>query len=226
MQAPIVIGAKLYLRPLERADAPLMRQWINDPEVTRTLAVWRPMNLDSEEEFIGRVRTSETDIVFGVALRGDDRLIGTTGLHQIDWRSRHAGFGIEIGEKGEWGKGYGTEATFLVTLYAFERLNLNRVWLHVYQNNPRGSRAYERAGYRREGVLRQQAFREGRYLDVYVMGILRQEWEEAKQRRAGLHAKIKAAVGDGGETGPAPTAPARPSRSSRPSSPTSRARAR
>src|SRR5205814_646415 len=82
----------------------------------------------------------------GIVVRTSDRLIGGTGFHHIDFRNRHVGFGITIGEKEEWGKGYGTEATRLMVQHAFETLNLNRVWLHVYEYNQRGIRAYERAG--------------------------------------------------------------------------------
>jgi RimJ/RimL family protein N-acetyltransferase len=194
MKAPFLIGTKVYLRPLEKEDALLLRTWINDPEVTRTLQMHRPMNLAAEEAFIERTAKSEHEVALGIALRADDRLIGTTGLHLIDFKNRSAGFGIEIGEKQEWGKGYATEATFLMTRHAFETLNMNRVWLHVHEHNPAGVRAYERVGYRREGVLRQHHFREGRYWDTYVMAILREEWEE--RRRVAAVAHTAAAPGE------------------------------
>jgi RimJ/RimL family protein N-acetyltransferase len=106
-----------------------------------------------------------------------DTLIGSTGLHEIDYKNRHAVFGIVIGEKEAWGKGYGTEVTALITGYAFETLNLNRVGLEVYEDNERGIKAYERVGFTREGVLRQAMYREGRYWNKIVMSILREEWE-------------------------------------------------
>jgi len=81
------------------------------------------------------------------------------------------------GEKAEWSKGYATEATHLLIGHAFETLNLNRVWLHVYDKNPRALRAYEKVGFKKEGVLRQDHYREGRYWNTIVMAILREEWE-------------------------------------------------
>ena len=83
-----------------------------------------------------------------------------------------------IGEKSMWGKGYGTEATRLVVRYAFEELHLNRVQLHVYEYNLRGVRVYEKVGFRREGVLRQEHMYDGRFWDTVVMAILREEWEK------------------------------------------------
>ncbi|MBI3302544.1 MAG: GNAT family N-acetyltransferase, partial [Deltaproteobacteria bacterium] len=134
MKNPFLIGTKVYLRPLEREDAPLFVPWVNDAEVTRTLEhFYRPINLQAEVDFIERIYKSEHDVVCGIAVKETDALIGVTGLHQMDFKSRRTSFGIFIGEKSEWGKGYGTEATALITGYAFEILNLNRVWLHVYE---------------------------------------------------------------------------------------------
>jgi RimJ/RimL family protein N-acetyltransferase len=64
--------------------------------------------------------------------------------------------------------------------YAFEALNLNRVWLEVYEYNQRGLRCYEKLGFRKEGVQRQENYRDGRYWDTILMGLLRSEWEERR----------------------------------------------
>ena len=183
MRSPFLTGTKVYLRPLEREDAPRLVPWINDAEVTRTLEVfYRPMNLQTELEFIENIYKSEHDVVLGIAVKQTDALIGATGLHRLDGKNRRASFGIFIGEKAEWGKGYGTEVTTLMTGYAFETLNLNRVWLHVYEYNERGIWAYEKVGFKREGVLRQDRYHEGRYWDTITMAILREEWEARKRQ--------------------------------------------
>jgi RimJ/RimL family protein N-acetyltransferase len=176
MAVTFLTGEKIVLRPIERADVDALLPWVNDPEVTRTLLIHRPMNREAEIEFIDRMTKSEQDVVLGIALNAGERLIGATGLNQIDTRNSHCQFGIFIGDKGEWGKGYGTEATRLITGFAFATLNLNRVWLHVTAENAAGIRAYEKVGYRREGVLRQALYKEGRYHDLVTMAILREEW--------------------------------------------------
>jgi RimJ/RimL family protein N-acetyltransferase len=172
---PFLIGDLVYLRPLEREDAPTLEAWVNHPDVSRTIQRCRPMNRQVEETFIDDMTKSDTSVAVGIMARQSDRFVGVTGLHQIDWRNRQAGFGIMVGPD-QWGRGYGTEATRLLVKYAFETLNLNRVWLQVYEYNPRGLRSYEKVGFRREGVLRQDNFREGRYWDTIVMAILRQDW--------------------------------------------------
>jgi RimJ/RimL family protein N-acetyltransferase len=82
-----------------------------------------------------------------------------------------------IGEREYWGKGYGTDAMNLLTRYAFMELNLHRVSLGVHSYNTRALRCYEKAGFRTEGAIRGETFREGRRSDDIYMGILRREWE-------------------------------------------------
>ena len=176
MNNPFRIGERIYLRPVERDDAPLFVAWLNDPEVTETLAMYRPINLATEEGFIAGVYKSEHDVVLGIVAKGDDQLVGVTGLHNIDWKNRQASFGISIGVKGEWDKGYGGEATRLMVGFAFETLNLHRVWLHVYDGNARAMHVYEQVGFCREGILRQARFHAGRYWDTITMAILADEW--------------------------------------------------
>jgi ribosomal-protein-alanine N-acetyltransferase len=119
-------------------------------------------------------------------VKDGDRLIGAVGLQAIDFRSRHANFGMAIGVAAEWGKGYGTEATRLMVQYAFATLNLQRVWLHVVEYNERGVRCYERAGFQKEGLLRQEHFREGRYWNTHLMAILRGDWDNQQQHSAAV----------------------------------------
>lgn len=177
MQNPFLVGKQIYLRPLEREDAPRFVPWMNAVEVRSNLLSYRPLNLQQETQFLERIGTSENEVVLGIMTRGDDQLIGAAGLDGIDWKNRQTRFGILIGETSQWGKGYGTEATRLLTDYAFAVLNLNRVWLHVYADNRRGQGAYARVGFVREGVLRQAHYHDGRYQDVISMALLRADWE-------------------------------------------------
>lgn len=184
MKNPYVIGEKIFLRPLEESDAPLLVRWFNDPEVIRTLRSWRPVTLTTEIEHLQKMARSQDDLVLGISLH-DDRLIGVTGLHGFDPKNRAAMFGIVIGETNEWGKGFGTEATALIAGHGFETMNLHRIWLEVYADNLRGIRAYEKAGFIREGLARQTVWRDGRWHDCVLMGLLQEEWRALPARRAG-----------------------------------------
>ncbi|MBU7025134.1 MAG: GNAT family N-acetyltransferase, partial [Theionarchaea archaeon] len=90
--------------------------------------------------------------------------------------NRKAELGIFIGEKKYWGKGYGTEAVRLGLKLAFEALNLNKVYLRAFINNKRAQKCYEKAGFKKEGILRQDMFKNGNYIDCIVYSILMEEY--------------------------------------------------
>lgn len=176
MPPAFLIGTSIHLRALERADAATILPWVNDQQVTQHLLIHKPMNLAAEEAFIDAANHSEHDAVFGICDRASGHLVGVAGLHRIDAKNRQAMFGIFIGQAQHRGKGMGTETTSLVVRYAFDTLNLHRVWLHVYEDNKRAIRVYEKLGFVREGLLRQDSFRRGRYWNTVVMGLLHSEF--------------------------------------------------
>jgi RimJ/RimL family protein N-acetyltransferase len=182
MEHPFLVGTLVYLRAVDRAEASIIVPWVNDQRVIRNLLIHRPTSLAAEEAFLESVSRSDTDVVMGICEKATDRLVGVCGLHRIDPKNRHAMYGIFIGEADARGKGLGSEVTSLVVTYAFDTLNLNRIWLHVYRDNKGAIRAYEKAGFTVEGVLRQDNFRDGRYGDTVVMGILRSEWKAKRPR--------------------------------------------
>lgn len=177
--SPVVFypGKRIYFRPVEVDDEPLLKRFINNPENWRFLRHGQPLNSVREREWIESLGKGTTDYVFGVVLKGPDRLIGVTGLHQVSATDRSAVFGINIGDRAYQGRGYGREATELVLKYAFEELNLNRVELAVYADNWRAIRMYQKVGFVQEGCARQARYSGGRYQDEYRFGILRGEWE-------------------------------------------------
>jgi [ribosomal protein S5]-alanine N-acetyltransferase len=186
MPQAFITGKTIYLRALERADAPVIVPWVNDPKVIENLTIHKPMSLAAEEAFIETMNRHEHDVVFGICRRDTDALIGVAGLHQVDEHNRQGMFGIFLGDAKNRGKGYGTEATVLVTRYAFEMLNLNRVWLYVFEFNKRAIRVYERVGFEKEGLLRQAHFARGRYWNIVVMGVLRGTSKKLARRWRGI----------------------------------------
>lgn len=170
-------GDRIYFRPIEPEDEPLLRRYVNDPHNWQGLHTRPPINAVREREWIDQLNKSDTDIVFGVVARAGHRLIGVTGLHRIEPVARKAEFGINIGDRECQSKGFGTEATRLVLRYGFEELNLNRIALSVFSNNFRAIRCYQKVGFFHEGCHRQAVYRGGEYHDVYRFAMLRDEWE-------------------------------------------------
>jgi RimJ/RimL family protein N-acetyltransferase len=160
-------------------DAEIMARWSFDSEFQRLLDSdpARPRTAKQSQAEEERRAQRANQFSFNVRTLEDDRLIGFVGLWVRSWTSGEGGVGIGIGERANWSKGYGTDAMRLMLRYAFAELNLSRVSLEVFAHNTRAIRSYEKAGFRREGVQREWARRDGRRWDVVSMGILADEME-------------------------------------------------
>jgi RimJ/RimL family protein N-acetyltransferase len=183
---PIIASGRVYLRPLEAADAELYRRWRADVE-PMALAGWRdpaPMSLAQVEARIERLAKEQGDDVYNflICLLGDERPIGEVSLGHIDRKGGSAELGIFIGEPDEWGKGYGTDAVNALVDFGFGELRLERIWLEVWTENARARRAYEKAGFVYEATLRNDRYEGGRFTSGDVMSILRDEWSGLARR--------------------------------------------
>jgi RimJ/RimL family protein N-acetyltransferase len=173
-----ILGEKVALGPHRRDLVPLYQRWLNDFEVIATLgARLRPMTLESEGDWYERVSREQTDVVFVIYDRASMRPIGSTGLHDVDHLHGTAEFGILIGEKEFWNRGYGTETARLMLDHGFTLMGLNNIMLTVFDYNGRGIRAYTRAGFREFGRRRQARRLGGRRHDVVYMECLASEFE-------------------------------------------------
>lgn len=176
----MLVGEKIRLRAVERDDLPRYARWLSDPDVMHGLSLFAPMSLAQEELWFAEILkhpVAEQSLAIDLRVRGRWEHIGGIGFTSIDWRCRSAEFGIHIGEKKYWNKGCGTDAVNALLRYGFETLNLNRVWLRVFDYNKRAQRAYEKAGFTKEGLYREGHFFQGQYWDVLLYSILRREWE-------------------------------------------------
>ena len=177
-------GELVKLGAIQREYLPCYVEWLNDWEVRRFMApvLPHPFTLQDEEEWFNRQRGEQDARHFAILTRAEGRLIGNCGLHQIDWTNRHAIFGVFIGNKEYWGRGFGTDATRTLLRYAFEEANLNRVELEVFSFNTRAIHMYDKCGFKLEGTRRQALFREGQLHDEHIMAILRDEWQTLNRK--------------------------------------------
>ena len=171
-------GKLVRLRAWEPADAERAFTWINDREVTRYLTVRYPGSLTEEQRWVEQRPTNA--FATGVRLAIETKAgvhIGGIDLGRVSAEDRNASLGIMIGDKEYWSNGYGTDAIVTLLRFAFEEMNLHRVSLHVFEFNERAIVCYRKSGFRDEGRLRHNYYGEGRYWDVIVMGVLREEFE-------------------------------------------------
>ncbi|MFP4343435.1 MAG: GNAT family N-acetyltransferase [Anaerolineales bacterium] len=171
-----LVGERIYLRPLERADLAHIRRWSNDPEIRRLTGEVHPMTEGDAEAFYEKVQQEESRVWFIIALQEDDRPVGECGLLRLFPAWRTTDLSIILGERDAWGRGYGTEAIRLLLDYAFGALNLHRVAIGVVGFNERALRFYEKVGFRREGVQRDGYFYDHAYHDFVMMSILEAEF--------------------------------------------------
>jgi len=180
---PIIIniwGEKVALGPLSRDLLPLYTRWVNSFEVILNLGLApAPVIAENEGEWYERNRANRDSLIFTIYTREDLRPIGTSSLMNINYRHQRAEFGIMIGEKECWNKGYGSETARLLLDYGFKTLGLNSISLTVFSSNKGAIRAYEKAGYKVAGHLRQAIRLKGEYFDVIYMDCLASEFQKS-----------------------------------------------
>lgn len=149
---------------------------MNDETLTATLAQRYPVSLAQEADWVERAarRLDPSQLSLAICLE-DGRHIGNCGLESIDRDNRTATLGIFIGESDCRGKGFGEDAVRALCRYAFEELDLRKIRLDVYAVNPEAEKTYTRVGFQREGLLREESFRQGKSVDVIRMGLLKSE---------------------------------------------------
>lgn len=176
----MVVGSTVRLRPVSERDLLHFLRWFNDPDVIEYLDLTLPLTEVAEREWLDSLEERSDIRVFVIERLRDRVPIGTIGLNTIDPRHRHALLGLTVGEKLEWGKGFGTDAVRALLAFSFGALGLHKVSLHVHADHVPAIRVYEKCGFRREGFLRREKLRRGEYVDELVMAILEEEWEQPR----------------------------------------------
>jgi RimJ/RimL family protein N-acetyltransferase len=174
----MLIGTRIILRPLEVQDALTIVPWFHDPEVNQFLPPDFCLKALMEETVIQHLykRKPPSEIAFGIILKVDKALVGVVGIDRIDWVSRSGRTSILIGVKKYWNRGLGTEAKTLLIEYGFLELNLHSLYAEVIASNERTVAACAKQGYRHCGRLRDAYYKNGRFLDMVLMDLVRDEW--------------------------------------------------
>lgn len=171
-QPPAQPGPRLT--EINRADLPVLKKWINDPEMMFYSGRYCPVPDVRHEKWFESVISDPSALVFGWRLP-DGVLAGLVQLVNIDAVARSAELRIRIG-RDHWGRGHGRRAVGELLKYGFRTHNLNRIYLYVMDFNLPAIKIYEKNGFCREGVLRQACFADGHYHDLWIMGILSEEF--------------------------------------------------
>jgi RimJ/RimL family protein N-acetyltransferase len=179
----VVVGERVYLRPLETSDAAAWTSGIaSEPDSfhKRGRLPFSPMAIEKWIEEVYKARTPP-EISFAVCLKDGDRFIGVVGVDGIDWVNRNGETGSELFDASVRGQGYGTEAKFLLLEYFFDQLHFHVLCSYVFEPNTRSAAALAKQGYRPAGRWKWDDLKNGVYRDVLVFDILREEYLAAKE---------------------------------------------
>lgn len=183
MSDPLFESARLRLAPPDAdKDAETESKWTHDPDYLRALSPdpAKPLSVPQIKKRHEAEAKEQGNKLFRFALRtlAEDKLIGFTRLHRIEWNNGVAWLELGLAEPDCRGQGYGTEALRLIVNYAFNELNLYRLNLALPGYNAAAQRFLERAGFTVEVRRREAIHRDGQRWDLLWLGLLRDEWKK------------------------------------------------
>ena len=177
-QSMVIEGRNVYIRPIQDEDMASIFKSCHDEEILYMTGTCKSFTLDEIIESYKQFSSDPTRYDFAICLLENNEIIGDLAILEIDQDNKKAGFRISLHNRNHLNKGYGTEATLLAQKFTFEELKLNRLELEVLSHNIRGIKAYEKAGFKKEGTLRQSLYLNDTYSDEVLMGMLREDYYE------------------------------------------------
>lgn len=162
-------GAGIYLRPMTREDTDMIVAWRNSDSVRKYFIYRAPFTREGHENWIRTMVETGKAVQMIICDIATDRPLGSVYIRDIDRQHNKAEYGIFIGEVSARGRGVGTAAAELMLRYSFEKEGLHRVYLRVFADNLQAIRSYEKAGFVREGLLKDDVRIDGEYRDIVWM---------------------------------------------------------
>ncbi|RLL48325.1 N-acetyltransferase [Oceanobacillus piezotolerans] len=169
---------RLVLRPYELSDASKVQVLAGDKELAETTFLPHPYTIELAENWISshsQLMKNGNAFPFAVILKTENKLVGTMTI-RVDKLHNKGELAYWIGKE-YWGKGIATEAAKTVLEFGFGELGLNRVWAPIMSKNKASSKVMEKIGLKYEGTLKQDILRWGKYEDVDVYGILKEDYK-------------------------------------------------
>ena len=166
-------AAGIYLRLMTPDDTDLIVAWRNKDAVRKNFIYQELFTREGHESWIkNRIQTGQAVQMIICDLAGD-RPVGSVYIRDIDRGHNKAEYGIFIGEDDARGRGVGTAAAKLMLQYCFEEEKLHRIYLRALASNLQAIRSYEKAGFVREGLLKDDVRIDGQYCDIQWMAAIK-----------------------------------------------------
>lgn len=179
----MLVGERIKLRPFEEHDLAFLVEWWNRPRVWENFFNKFPLSHGGQANWYRGLMQNRGCLFLMIETVDGRKSIGTIGLDRMDHVNQSAEYGnLAIGDEKSRGMGFAKEATHLLLEYGFDRLNLNRIFLHVLAENVRALELYRKCGFSEEGRLRQAFFDKGAFRDILMMSVLRDDYHGTKRR--------------------------------------------
>ncbi len=175
-----LVCGELVLRSISDRDTGDILRWRNNENVRKYFIDQRLLREEDHIKWL-RTKVSTQEVVQFIILSKENwHPVGTAYLKNIDKKHKKAEYGIFIGEEQLLGKGIGTLVTKRMIRFAFEECDLHKLYLRVYEDNKRAVASYEKAGFQKEALLKEDVMVNGRYRNIILMGIINMRIEESK----------------------------------------------
>lgn len=169
-------GQKIKLTELNPDNSEKIRKIRNNPLIFNNFNQYKLITQDNHKKWFSKINDSLTHIYFEIHTIDSNELIGQCGLLDINWISRNSDFSIYI-DPDHYGKGYGKDALSVLLNYAFNVLNLARIFSHVFDFNKNAISLYQKFNFVIEGTLRNHHFHNGEYINVIIIGLLKKDFD-------------------------------------------------
>lgn len=165
------------IRAIEEDDLILLRDWRNIAEFRENFREFRELNMKMQKDWFEHITKSPDNLMFTIVRLKDNKPIGACGLVYINWIVRSADISFYIGEKKYYidSKGYADDAVKIIIKYAFGELNLNKLWTEVYEFDRKKISFFEKYKFKKDAILRDNCFKDGKYWNSYIYSLLRRE---------------------------------------------------
>lgn len=177
-----IVGNFVTLRAMTRDDLPMICDMFNDPDMENNVVGWAfPLSLEQQTAWYVNHMNDRADFRF-VIETPDDGAVGIATLTEIDWKNRTATHGIKLVNKERRTKGIGTDTVMAIMRYAFGELGLHRLDGSIFPENAASQGLYFKCGWKDEGLRRSCVYKNGRWRDLIMVGILDSDYRELVEK--------------------------------------------
>jgi RimJ/RimL family protein N-acetyltransferase len=175
----MIKGKLIGLRAVESSDLDLLKDWRNNTNFRKNFREVRELNSVNQEGWFNKTNNSPNDFMFTIVRLEDDKPIGACGLLYINWINRSADFSFYIGINDFYidNQGLAEESTELLIKYGFNNLNLNKIWMELYEfDNQKLKFFQEKFKFKVDGKMRENCYEDGKYWDSFIISLLKADF--------------------------------------------------